>query len=97
MKKTETKINIGTCLKCILFCVLFIYLSCILISQQFKFSRLKKENAEIDAKIQAAQQEQKNLNDELSSIDSEDYIRRIIREKLGYTKSTEKVFVDASK
>ena len=97
MKNTGKKINFRIFFKRILFCLLFVYFSCQLISQQVKFSKLKEENALVDAKIEAAQKEQKNLNSELESIDSEDYLRRIIREKLGFTKPNETVFVDASK
>ena len=80
-----------------LICLLFVYLSTILVSQQFKFAKLKEENALTDAKIEEALKEQKNLNAELETIDQEDYLRRVIREKLGFTKPNEKVFVDASK
>ena len=96
-KKKGKTLNLRVFVKRILFCVLFVYFSCQLISQQFKFAQLKEENALADAKIEAAQKEQKNLNSELESIDSEDYLRRIIREKLGYTKPNEKVFVDDTK
>lgn len=97
VKNTGKKINFRIFFKRILFCLLFVYFSCQLVSQQFKFAKLKEENAAVDAKIEAAQKEQKNLNSELESIDSEDYLRRVIREKLGFTKPNEKVFVDASK
>lgn len=96
-KKKGKTIHVGVFVKRILFCLLFVYFSCQLISQQFKFAKLKEENIAVDAKIEAAQKEQKNLHSELESIDSEDYLRRIIREKLGYTKPNEKVFVDDTK
>ena len=97
VKNTGKKINFRIFLKRILFCLLFIYFSCQLVSQQVKFSKLKEENALVDAKIEMAKKEQENLNAELESINSEDYLRRIIREKLGFTKPDETVFVDASK
>ena len=97
LKTSGKKINFKIFFKRILVCLLFVYLLCLLISQQFKCAKLKEENAAVDAKIEAAQKEQKNLNSELESIDQEDYLRRVIREKLGFTKPNEKVFVDASK
>ncbi len=97
IKRGGKKINFSVFIKRILFCVLFVYFSCQLISQEFKFKKLEEENAAVDAKIEAAEKEQRNLNSELETIDSEDYLRRVIREKLGYTKPYEKVFVDASK
>ena len=96
-KNSKKKINMKIFVKRILFCVLFIYFSCQLISQQFKFARLEEENAIVDAQIIAAEKEQRNLNSELEAITSEDYLRRVIREKLGYTKRNETVFVDATK
>jgi len=91
------KVNFKILAKRLLVCFLFVYLLISLISQQFNFSALKKQNAIVDAKYEEALKEQESLNAELESIDSEDYIRRIIRERLGYTRPNEKVFVDASK
>lgn len=96
-RTTGKKVNIKLLLKRVLVCFLFIYLLVSLISQQFNFATLKKENAIVDAKYEEALREQENLKAELSAIDSEDFIRRTIREKLGYTRPDEKVFVDASK
>ena len=95
--KTVKKLNFRVFAKRILFCFLFIYLLVSLISQQFKFAKLSKESALVEEQIAQAQKEQSELNAELESIDSEDYLRRVIREKLGFTKPNEKVFVDASK
>lgn len=91
------KVNIKLLLKRVLVFFLFVYLLVSLISQQFNFATLEKENAAVDAKYSEALREQENLKAELEAIDSEDFIRRTIREKLGYTRPDEKVFVDASK
>ena len=95
--KTVKKINIRVFVKRILFCFLFIYLLVSLITQQFNFAALKKQGAELDAKIAEATAQQEVLSAQLEAIDSEDYIRRVIRERLGYTRPNEKVFVDATK
>ena len=97
MKLKGKKINYSIFFKRMLTLLLFVYLLCLLVSQQFKFARLKEENHLVDIKIEAAQKEQSALKTELESINQEDYLRRVIREKLGYTKPNEKVFVDASK
>ncbi len=97
LKSTKKKINVKVFFTRMLFCLLFVYLCVILVSQQFKFAKLKEENVQVDVKIEAAQKEHKRLLQELETIDSEDYLRRVIREKLGFTKPNEKVFVDASK
>ncbi len=97
MAKTVRKLNIRVFIKRILFCFLFLYLLISLISQQFNFAALKKSNAEVDMKLEEAYAQQEALKTQLDAIDSEDYIRRIIRERLGYTRPNEKVFVDATK
>ena len=75
----------------------FIYLLVSLISQQFNFAALKKSHAQVDIELAEAKLEQEQLLAELEAIDSDDFIRRTIRERLGYTRPNEKVFVDASK
>ena len=90
------KIHFNIFFKRMLVCLLFVYMLSLLISQQFKFAKLKEQNIQVDAQIAAAQEEQKNLSSELESIDQEDYLRRVIREKLGFTKPNEKVFVGIS-
>lgn len=95
--KTVKKINFRVFAKRILFCFLFIYLLVSLISQQFNFASLKKQNEILDTKLEEARAHQEQLNAQFEAIDSEDYIRRVIRERLGYTRPNEKVFVDATK
>ena len=97
MAKTVRKLNIRVFTKRILFCFLFLYLLISLISQQFNFAALKKANAEVDMKLEEAYAQQESLKTQHDAIDSEDYIRRIIRERLGFTRPNEKVFVDATK
>ena len=91
------KVNFKLLARRLLFIFLFIYLLVSLISQQFNFAALKKANAAVDIQLEEARREQESLNAELEAIDSEDFIRRTIRERLGYTRPNEKVFVDASK
>ncbi len=90
------KIHFNIFIRRMLVCLLFVYMLSLLISQQFKFAKLKEQNIQVDAQIAAAQEEQKNLSSELETIDQEDYLRRVIREKLGFTKPNEKVFVGIS-
>lgn len=96
-RTANKKVNLKLLARKLLVFFLFVYLLISLISQQFNFSALAKENKKIDAQLEEALLVQENLNTELKAIDSEDFIRRIIRERLGYTRPNEKVFVDASK
>ena len=97
LARVVKKVNIKLLARRLLGIFLFVYLLVSLISQQFNFAALKKANALVDAQIEEALREQETLNSELEAIDSEDFIRRTIRERLGYTRPNEKVFVDASK
>lgn len=96
-KTVSKKVNFRLLARRLLFVFLFVYLLISLISQQFNFSALAKQNKVVDAQLKEALIKQENLSSELAAIDSEDFIRRIIRERLGYTRPNEKVFVDASK
>ncbi len=96
-KSVKKQVNIKLMVRRLFIVFLFIYLLVSLISQQFNFAALKRENALVDAQLEEAMRKQESLNLELQAIDSEDFIRRIIREKLGYTRPNEKVFVDAAK
>lgn len=91
------KVNFKLLAKRLVIIFLFIYLLVSLISQQFNFAALKKSHTAVDIQLEEARREQESLNKELEAIDSEDFIRRTIRERLGYTRPNEKVFVDASK
>ena len=91
------KVNFKLLIKRLVVIFLFVYLLVSLISQQFNFAELKKSHAAVDVQLEEARREQENLTKELEAIDSEDFIRRTIRERLGYTRPNEKVFVDASK
>lgn len=91
------KVNVKLLIKRLIVIFLFIYLLISLISQQFKLAALKSADAAVDIKIEEAKRENESLTKEFEAIDSEDFIRRTIRERLGYTKPNEKVFVDASK
>jgi len=94
---SSKKVNYKLLLRRLFVCFLFVYLLVELIVQQFQFAALKKQHTDIDMQIEEATRVQEQLNAEFESIDSEDFIRRVIREKFGYTRPNEKVFVDASK
>lgn len=96
-RTANKKVNLKLLARKLLVFFLFVYLLISLISQQFNFSALARENKKLDTQLEEALLIQENLKTELEAIDSEDFIRRIIRERLGYTRPNEKVFVDASK
>ncbi len=95
--KTAKKINMKVFLKKGLFCCILIYICFLLISQQFSLSRLNEKKDDIEIKIAAAQKEQTELQAQKDASGTDEYLERVAREKLGYMKPSEKVFIDSSK
>lgn len=82
---------LGRSITCRCFCIFF-YQRC---NQNADISRLEKQKAEISAKYDAQQEENKELQAVLDNEDKDDYIEKKAREK-GYVKSDEIVFYDIS-
>lgn len=78
----------------LLFVLYFVY---IMIWQQMVISKKSKEIDALEEKINAAQQQTEQLENELNNLNDPEYIERIAREKLGLVRPNERVFVDANK
>ncbi|MBR5156720.1 MAG: septum formation initiator family protein [Clostridia bacterium] len=98
-KKTKSNktINVKRLATRGLFCFAIIYISFMLISQQFDLSRLSAKERELDSQIEAQQRQATELIAQKEASVTNEYIERVAREKLGYMKPGEKVFIDASK
>ena len=72
-------------------CIYAIYT---LITQQVALSKAKNISADYKDKIQEAQLEQKQLQDELDKTGTDEYLERMAREKLGLVKANERVYID---
>jgi len=76
------------------FIAYFLYM---MIGQEKVISKQRNEIAKIDAKIE----EQKALNEELNAqkdkVNSDEYVEKVAREKLGLVKPGEKIYVDMNK
>lgn len=97
MEKKKKKVNVQVLLKRLLMCGLILYLCCSFIAQQFNFSRLSKEAEALDLKLAEAQRENKELSEQKDAANSPETIERVARDKLGYMRPEEKVFIDAKK
>ncbi|MBE7036122.1 MAG: septum formation initiator family protein [Ruminococcaceae bacterium] len=97
MQKKRKKINITVLLKRCVLCGLVLYLCGLFITQQFDFSRLSKENKVLDKKITEEQRVHEELLQQKEAAGTPEYIERVARDKLGYMKPDEKVFIDAKK
>jgi len=88
MKKGKTSIGIFILL------VIFLYLSYIAVNQQRLIYAKNLELSKLEDKIA----EEKKINEELKKqskiIESDEYIEKVAREKLGMVKKNERVYVD---
>ncbi|MGN1059632.1 MAG: septum formation initiator family protein [Clostridia bacterium] len=97
MDKKKKKVNIRVLLKRCVLCGLILYICYLFLAQQFDLSRLSKENDSLDQQIAEAQREHEELSDQKEASGTPEYIERVARDKLGYMKPDEKVFIDAKK
>jgi cell division protein FtsB len=88
------KYSVGKILVGLLLVGVFAFFSISVVNQNADISRLEKQKAEIGAKYDAQQEENKELQAVLDE-DKDDYIEKKAREK-GYVKSDEIVFYDIS-
>lgn len=96
VKQKKTK-SLKAFLKKVLVCFIILYIGGLLISQQFDIVRLSKEIAGVSEQISAAEREGEILRSEQEASKTDEYAERVAREKLGYMKPYEKVFIDSSK
>ncbi len=97
MQKRKKKVNIAVLLRRCLLCGLILYICGLFLAQQFNLSRLSAETKDLDSQIAEAQRIHEELSEEKEAADSPEYVERVAREKLGYMKPEEKVFIDTKK
>ncbi len=97
MNKRKKKVNIQVLLKRSLLCILAGYICYLFVAQQFDLSRLAKEGESLDVQITEQQRIHEELAEQKEASDSPEYVERVARDKLGYMKPEEKVFIDAKK
>jgi cell division protein FtsL len=76
---------------------IFIYLSYIFINQQRLLYAKNIELSKIENKIAEEEKLNEELNKEKEMIQSDEYMEKIAREKLGMVKKDERVYVDIGK
>lgn len=97
MKTKKKQVNIQVLLKRSLLLGLILYICYLAIGQQFDFSRLNKEEDRLNLQIEEAQRENKSLSEQKEAAGTNEYIEKVAREKLGYMRPEEKVFIDSRK
>lgn len=89
------KKSVAGILSAVLLVALFVFFGTSVVNQSADISRLQNQKAEISAKYEAQEKENKELQAVLDSENKDDYIEQKAREK-GYVKSDEIVFYDIS-
>lgn len=96
-KASKKKIDFSFFLKRVLLLVLAVYICISLVSQQFKLTSLKAEEKQLDSEFTQEEKRKKELDDEKALLGTDEYYERAARERLGFTKKNEKVFIDINK
>ena len=89
------KYSVGKILVGVLLVAVFAFFSISTVNKNADISRLQKEKAEVSAKYEAQEEENKELQAVLDNEDKDEDIEKKAREK-GYVKSDEIVFYDIS-
>ncbi|MDD2573089.1 MAG: septum formation initiator family protein [Bacillota bacterium] len=94
MKPKKTKKPVRP--KNIVIILLAVYLVYTLSAQYIAISKSRTEEARIQAQIEQMKKENEKLKDEIERMQSDEYIEKIARERLGLIKSGEIMFVDVN-
>lgn len=81
----------------VLWAVAILYVGYIFVQQQIRLHDLRVEEKEVAAEIEQAQQENEELTHVMDIMDTDEYIEKVARQKLGFVKPDEQVFVDTSR
>lgn len=84
-------------LRILILSAIIIYCISIFIIQQVSLNRANDVITEYNEKILAETDIKARLTNELSEVDTDEYLIQKAREKLGLVRSNERIFVDASK
>jgi len=92
MKKRK-KINLWTLILIASFC----YFSYTFYNQQASIEERKLQRAQLESNIHAENLKKQQLLKQKEQINSDEFVEKIAREKLGYVKDGEKIYVDTNK
>lgn len=81
----------------VLWAVAILYVGYVFVQQQIWLHDLRVEEKEVNAEIEQAQEENKELTHVMDIMDTNEYIEKVARQKLGFVKPDEQVFVDTSR
>lgn len=87
----------GFNLKKVLFIITVVYCCFILITQQIRINKIKKETVSYQSELKLLQVKNQKLQDEVRMSKSEMYIEKLAREKLGLIKPGETPVINSNK
>lgn len=96
MKSKKKKQNISKLIKMLLVAALAIYFSVVFIRQEIAIAQLRNNAKSIEFKIQQATQEKNDINEQLQKENYHKRVEDIARDKLGFLKDNEILFVDSA-
>lgn len=94
--KSKRKLNKSKFAKTLMVATLVIYFSVVFIKQEISIAQLRNNAKAIEVKIQQATQEKNEINEQLRKDNYYKRVEDIARDKLGFLKNNEIVFVDSA-
>lgn len=91
--KKHKKFNLWTLILIVCFC----YFGYTFYNQQASIEDRKVQNALLEKNIHTETVKKQQLTKQKSQIDSDEFAEKIAREKLGYVKDGEKIYIDTNK
>lgn len=91
--KNKKKFRIWTLILIVAIC----YFSYTVYQQQSYIEARKKDTAQLKKDIRSAEIKKEQLQQQKDLINTDEFAERIAREKLGYVKNGEKVYIDTNK
>lgn len=89
-KKKKKHLNFKVCF----ITILIIYISVAIIGQQSKINSLNSKISDVNNKISVKEKEYSELEDQEIVYGSDEYVERVARQRLGYVRPDETVFID---
>ncbi|HHW71049.1 MAG TPA: septum formation initiator family protein [Clostridiales bacterium] len=81
-------------IKVVVMLFIFVYLATIFVKQEFILREQNKETCKLETQIEQVREENSDLERQIEYTQSESYIERMAREKLGWVREGEKVFIE---
>ena len=91
-KRNKNKLNVFV----LVFVVIFMCAGFVSVKREVEIASKKKELAEVQQKIELEKKRGDELTAQLKEVETPEYMEKLAREKLGYARSNEIIYYDAS-